>query len=93
VTFECLVCHPVEGTIVDCFIKTITKAGIHGEVIDEDKNIPVVVFIARDHHMNNTDFENVKTGEKIRVRIIGIRYELNDPNICSIGHIFTEKKE
>ena len=32
--FECMVCYPVEGMIVDCNVKTVTKAGIHAEVID-----------------------------------------------------------
>ena len=34
--FECMVCHPVEGMLIECQTKTITKAGIHAEVIDTD---------------------------------------------------------
>jgi single stranded DNA-binding protein len=33
--FECMVCHPVEGMLIECDTKTITKAGIHAEVTDE----------------------------------------------------------
>jgi DNA-directed RNA polymerase subunit E'/Rpb7 len=100
VTFECMICHPIEGMIVNCRIKMVSKAGIHAEVIDEDENIPIVVFIARDHNMVDSkykeakdNFENLKKNEylHIRARIIGIRFELNDPNICAIGHIMQDK--
>ena len=64
VVFECMVCHPVEGMLMNCVAKTITKAGIHAEVIDEDGTVPVTVFIARDHHFTNTKFANVTENEK-----------------------------
>jgi DNA-directed RNA polymerase subunit E'/Rpb7 len=83
--FDCMICHPVEGMIVDCKVKTITKVGIHAEVIDEDGNIPIIVFVSRDHHYN--DFSKIKEEETIRVNIVGTRFELNDPNICCIGYL------
>jgi DNA-directed RNA polymerase subunit E'/Rpb7 len=86
-TFECMVCHPVEGTLVRCICKTITKAGVHAEVVDRQGNIPIVVFIARDHHIQNSEFEKVYENAKLLVNIIGIRFELNDTNICSIGKL------
>ena len=50
VVVECLVCNPVEGMLVGCIAKNITKAGIRAE-IDVDPS-PVVIFVARDHsHM------------------------------------------
>jgi hypothetical protein len=82
-----MVCHPVEGTLVRCICKTITKAGVHAEVVDRQGNIPIVVFIARDHHIQNSEFEKVYENAKLLVNIIGIRFELNDTNICSIGKL------
>jgi len=86
-TFQCMICHPVEGTLVRCICKTITKAGIHAEVADRQGNVPIIVFIARDHHIQNTDFEKVFENAKLLVNIIGIRFELNDTNICAIGKL------
>jgi DNA-directed RNA polymerase subunit E'/Rpb7 len=86
-TFECMVCHPVEGTLVRCKCNTITKAGIHAEVADKVGNIPITVFIARDHHLNNHKFDKVVENAQLLVNIIGIRYELNDANICAIGKL------
>jgi DNA-directed RNA polymerase subunit E'/Rpb7 len=43
-TFECMVCYPVDGMLVECICKTITKAGIHAEVIDKQGNVPITVY-------------------------------------------------
>jgi len=88
--FECMVCHPVEDMVIDCKVKTLTKAGIHGEVIDNEGNIPVTVFIARDHHFTNKLFGTIEENSVITTKIIGIRFELNDPYICAIGTLDTE---
>ena len=84
-TFECMVCHPVEGMLVKCSCKTITKAGIHAEVVDKKGNTPITVFVARDHHILNHLFEEVVENSILIVSIIGVRFELNDSNICAIG--------
>ena len=84
-TFECMVCHPVEGILIECDTKTITKAGIHAEVTDKDGVVPVTVFVARDHHYTDRQFSDLKENMKIVVRVIGVRFELNDPYICVIG--------
>ena len=87
VVFQCMVCLPVEGMWIECVCKTITKAGIHAQVIDEDGNMPVTIFVARDHHHIDRQFGLVKENNKILVRVIGIRYELNDAYICAIAKL------
>jgi len=85
--FECNVCHPVEGMWIECITKTITKAGIHAEVIDDKGNVPITVFIARDHHFKDKQFSDVGENVKITVRVIGVRFEYNDSYICVIGKL------
>lgn len=87
VLFECMISHPVEGMLIACTTKTITKAGIHAEVIDEDGSIPVTVFIARDHHFTDKLFANIVENDKLLVNVIGVRFELNDPYICVIAKL------
>jgi DNA-directed RNA polymerase subunit E'/Rpb7 len=91
--YECMVCHPVEGMDIECICKTLTKAGIHAEVIDQNGNIPITIFISRDHHMNHHEFGLVKEEGRILVKIIGIRFELNDPYICAIGRLLERIEE
>lgn len=85
--YECYVCHPVEGMLVEAMTKTITKAGIHAQVIDKEGNIPITVFVARDHHHIDQLFNSVSENAKIIVRVIGTRFELNDPYICVIAKL------
>lgn len=89
-TFECLVCRPVEGQRFRCIVKNITKAGIRAET--DEQSSPVVVFIARDHHHNNETFSEIKVDDSINMRVIGIRYELNDKYISVIGEYVETKK-
>lgn len=91
VVVECLVCNPVEGMLVGCIAKNITKAGIRAE-IDIDPS-PVVIFVARDHSHMDPQFNSVSEGDSIRVRVIGQRFELNDTFISVIGEIVQEKQK
>ena len=91
--FECMICHPVEGMLIECETKTITKAGIHAEVKDNNDVVPVTVFIARDHHFTDKLFSSIKENQKITVRVIGVRYELNDPYICVIAKVVEQEKK
>jgi hypothetical protein len=93
VVFECMICHPVEGMLIECDVKTITKAGIHAEVLDNTGAIPITVFVARDHHFTDKNFKNIKENAKITIRVVGVRYELNDPYICVIGKLVDRKNE
>ena len=85
--YDCMVCHPVEGMLIECQTKTITKAGVHAEVIDDNGIVPLTIFVARDHHRTEKAFATIKENAKINIRVIGIRYELNDPYISVIGKL------
>jgi DNA-directed RNA polymerase subunit E'/Rpb7 len=91
VVLECLVCSPVEGQVINCIAKNITKAGIRAEVND-DYN-PLVIFVARDHNYLNKNFSNIKESQDITVRVIGQRFELNDKNISVIAELLDIKSK
>jgi DNA-directed RNA polymerase subunit E'/Rpb7 len=93
VVFECMICRPVEGMIIECIVKTITKAGIHAEVIGKDGVVPITAHIARDHNYNDIRFNNVKEKDNILVKVIGVRFELNDPCIDIIGKVVEKRQE
>ena len=91
VVFECNACFPVEGTLISCIAKNITKAGIRAESSDEIPS-PIVVFIARDHHYNSEQFNEIKEGDKFTARVIGQRFELNDKYVSIIAELKVERK-
>jgi len=91
IVFECDVCFPVEGMIISCVAKNITKAGIRAESAGEIPS-PVVVFIAKDHHYNVPHFSEIQEGDKISIRVVGQRFELNDKYVSIIGELIKEKE-
>ena len=90
VVFECDVCFPVEGMLIQCVAKNITKAGIRAESAT-DVPSPVVIFIAKDHHYNVPQFADIQEGDKLNIRVIGQRFELHDKYISIIGELVKEK--
>ena len=91
VVVECKVCNPIEGTILSCISKNITKAGIRASINDE--NDPLVIFIARDHNYLSKTFTEIEVNQEIKVRIIGQRFELNDKYISVIAELIEGPKD
>ena len=84
VIVECQVCCPVEGMNIVCVVNNITEsAGIKAET--DDTPSPVIIYVARDHHFKNAEFSKVNVGDKINVRVIGQRFELNDKYVSVIA--------
>ena len=54
VIYRCLVCNPIKDMEVECLVNNVTKAGIHAFVKDDENNIPITIFVARDHHNTNS---------------------------------------
>ena len=92
VMFECLICRPVEGQVIKVKATNITKAGIRA-IYDKEQISPITVFVARDHHYNSVEFSKVKVQEDITIKVIGIRYELNDENISVLGELRVKKRK
>lgn len=86
VVFECDICFPVEGMLITCVAKNITKAGIRAESAFDTPS-PIVVFIARDHHYEDVHFSDIQEGDKIDIKVIGQRFELNDKYISIIAEL------
>jgi len=90
VVIECLVCCPVEGMDINCIATNITEsAGIKAET--DEQPSPVIIYVARDHHINNQYFSSVKINDTIKVRVIGQRFELNDKYISVIAELIEDK--
>jgi len=92
VVFECQICCPVEGMLIQCKAKNITKAGIRAESSDESPS-PIVVFIARDHHYMTQYFSTIQEEDKFTARVIGQRFELNDTYVSIIAELVEPKKD
>ena len=92
VVFNCEVCYPVSGMLVNCIAKEITKAGIRAESSDEQPS-PFVLYIARDHYFESDYFNSIEENEKIIARVIAQRIELNDKFVSIIAELVPPVKE
>ena len=81
----------MKGQVIKVKAKNITKAGIRA-TYDKEEISPITVFIARDHHYNSVEFSKIKQDEDITIKVIGIRYELNDQNISVLGELSVKKE-
>jgi DNA-directed RNA polymerase subunit E'/Rpb7 len=90
VVFECDVCYPVEGMLLNCIAKNITKAGIRADSATETPS-PFVVFVARDHHYMLPYFSSIEENTKFVARVIGQRFELNDKYVSIIAELVEPK--
>ena len=94
VVFNCEICYPVSGMLLNCVAKNITKAGIRAESSDETPS-PFVLFVARDHFYASEYFNSIEENEKFVARVIAQRFELNDKYISIIAELVspTNKRE
>lgn len=91
IVLEALFAFPVEGMLIKAVANNVTKAGIKAAVRGEE-NSPIIIFISRDHYNLDDYFQSIREGDDIIVRVIGQRFELNDPFISVIGEVVKEKE-
>lgn len=95
VTYNCMVCLPVENTILKCRVYKISFAGIHAQVEDNGV-VPIDVKVARDYAASHfeKDLQNyqIQEGSEIYVSVIGVRFELNDPFVSVIARLHMQNK-
>jgi len=90
--FECLVCHPVQGQKIECIVKGITIACVYAEVIT-DEITPIVVYLTREFHKNNSYFDSLKENSKIMINVIGTTFKLYDPFITVLAELINPEKD
>jgi hypothetical protein len=93
IVIECLVCNPRAQSVISCVAKNITQAGIRA--LSDDEYSPIVVYITRDFGVDSdkTYYNSIKEGDKINIKVIGKRFEMNDKHIQIIGFLVHPKKE
>jgi len=91
VIFSCDTCYPSEGLVLtNCKVRSVTKAGVHANVVDKHKNVPMTVFVIRDHYIEDPRFQAITEDQLINVKVIGSRFELNDPYVEVIASLENE---
>ena len=92
VTFECDVTLPVQGQILSCVVVNNTHAGLHCRLAGEGPS-PFVLFVARDHRHTLRSFAALHPKSEVSVRVVGHRYEVDDPHIEVIATLSDAQEE
>jgi hypothetical protein len=90
---DCMLCCPKEGAIINCIAKTVTQAGIRAHACTNPS--PVVIYISREMHdaariHGPMTMDSIKPGDMMHVRVVGRRFELNDPQVSIIGELIND---
>lgn len=78
------VCFPYEGMEVECLVKHVNKIGICATV--REKQNPMILYVTREHNPDVL-MEDYKPGQKIKVKVLGHRFEQGDPSIVVMAEL------
>lgn len=82
-------CNPLEGAKIECSVINSNKMGVLAEIIGVDDS-PLNILLAKQHHIDNLEFEDLKERDIINIRVLGKRYEFGDSQITIIGLLESE---
>ena len=106
VQYEFMVCYPYEGMVLNCKIQNITKIGVKAVLSDDENENPIVIFASRIHNediLSNADIDEneeenefsindtIKINNIIKIRVIGYRFEINDPFLSVLAEIIKDE--
>tara|TARA_E500000178_G_scaffold356530_1_gene435178 strand:- start:184 stop:1152 length:969 start_codon:yes stop_codon:yes gene_type:complete len=83
VEYNCDICDPKEGMILNCTVENINKMGIVAYSGDGALN----VLIAKQHHLEDDNFNSIQENEEVYISVIGVRKEYGDNQISIIGKL------
>jgi hypothetical protein len=85
---KCEVLYPKGGMKMDVIAVKVTKMGIYA-VFEE----AIRVLIPRDTHLGNTEFDNIKEGEMIKIALERSEIKTNAPYIMAVGSLDSKTTE
>lgn len=77
---QCDVLYPAVNDIVPCEILKVNKMGAYAAFENSLR-----VLMPRDLHLGNMDFDSLKEGSKIKVKILKTRFQSHDEFIMAVG--------
>lgn len=84
IQFSAEICNPFEGMVLKAKVKNINKMGI---LATSGENDCLNILLAKQHHVDNDDFNKVESTDEIYVSVIGKRFEFGDNQISIIGKL------
>jgi len=88
--FQCkikMLCfEPHANMMVDARVLTANKLGAYVLVVDQGRLLEAArILLPRDYHEGNAEFDALKAGQGLHIRILSFRYQTNDAFINAVG--------
>ena len=80
VSYEAIICNPFENQILVCNVLEINKTTVQAYIEDKEHS-PLNIFLTKQHNLNNEEYVNLKTNDKIQVEVLYKNYNFNDKQI------------
>ena len=80
VNYEAIICNPFEKQILFCNVLEINKTTVQAYIEDKEHS-PLNIFLTKQHNLNNEEYVNLKTNDKIQVKVLYKNYNFNDKQI------------
>lgn len=84
VNYTMEICNPLEGMELEVQAQNINKMGILAGVPYQQIS-PLNVMIAKQYHIDNKQFSEIREDDIFKVRVLGKRYEYGDSQISIIA--------
>ena len=78
------ICNPLEGAIIEVQVLNVNKMGVLAG-IPYQADSPLNIMLAKQHHVDNEEFESLNVDYIIKVRVVGKRFEYGDTQISIIA--------
>ena len=84
VKYNVMICNPVEGQLIECIVSEVNKSNITCYIDNEDTS-PLNIFLSKQHHLGNDEYAKIKSGDKIKIRVLAKKFQYLDKQILVIG--------
>ena len=85
IEYEVLICSPSKNQIIDCTVSEVSKSHITCYIENYDTS-PLNIILSKHYHIGNEEYSNIKSNEKIKIKILDKKYEFQDKQILVIGY-------
>ena len=84
VKYNVMICNPIEGQLIECMVSEVNKSNITCYVESEETS-PLNIFLSKQHHLGNEEYAKIKSGDKIKIRVLAKKFQYLDKQILVIG--------
>ncbi len=84
VKYNVMICNPIEGQIIECMVSEVNKSNITC-YIETEETSPLNIFLSKQHHLGNDEYAKIKSGDKIKIRVLAKKFQYLDKQILVIG--------